>query len=107
MRDVFVPGKFFSLTAAVRQLCSFSADENKCGVPSLALKIGHSIVKCAGIVKAMQIERGEDTAPVTRFLELKTLEWTDQISRRALPTLSGEQVEQGRAAPHDGRPPEA
>ena len=89
LRDFFVPEKFTVLTAAVRELCSFSTGENKYETPSLALKIGHSISKCAGIVKAKKIERGEDVEPVTRFLELKRLEWTDEISRRALTTLTG------------------
>ena len=88
LRDFFVPERFSDLTAAVRELCSFSADKNKYGIPSLALKLGHSISKCAGIVKANKIERGEDVEPVTRFMELKQLEWTDQISRRALTTLT-------------------
>ena len=87
LSDYLSPDKFEHITASVRSLASYQSIDNRYGVPSLALKVGQSLVKCALIKKAEQIQQGQDTTAVSRFLELYDMEWTDQVARGALSTL--------------------
>ena len=80
LSDFLCRSKFYELVSAVREVCSIDEEESKSG---LALKLGHSIKKCATIVLAKKIEKGEDTESVDAFLQLHQLEWTDQVSRSA------------------------
>ena len=85
LRDFLSPGQFEVVTRAVQQVCSY--DEQDVRRPSLALKLGHSIKKCAEICLAKAIERGANTETLEQFLRLRDMEWTDQVSRPALQTL--------------------
>ena len=87
LTDCISPDKFPEVAAAVRELAAYDSAGNTYGVPSLALKVGQSLVKCALILKAERIQKGEDTTRVCRFLDLYDLEWTDQVARGALTTL--------------------
>lgn len=74
---------------AVREVAGYNEDTNQYQTPSLALKIGHSLVKCAGYLKTEglkennkeKIDKGE------RFTQLYQTEWSDNISSKALSTL--------------------
>ena len=74
------------MTEAVRRI-SYDSVENRYRVPSLALKVGQSLVKCVLIVKAELIQSSKDSSKVDKFMELNNLEWTDQVARGALATL--------------------
>ena len=58
--------KLYELVSAIREVCSFD-EESKAG---LKLKLGHSINKCAAIVLAKKIEKGEDTESLDAYLQL-------------------------------------
>ena len=81
------PSKFEAVTAAVRKIAGYDTDTNKYVIASLALKLGHSLKKCAAIEKANCIQGQRDEKAVDGFLRLMELKWTDQISRRAHKTL--------------------
>ena len=81
------PAGFNAIVCAVRQICKFDSDTNKYGTPSLALKLGHSMKKCASIVKARKLREGEDTCDINNFLDLVQMEWNDAVSGHALRTL--------------------
>ena len=79
--------KFGEVTGAVRRICRFDEQTNKYGVPSLALKLGHSLKKCAAIQKANLIQCEGDEKQIDGFIQLVEMEWTDVIARPAHTTL--------------------
>ena len=87
LKDYLTPDRFCDVTMAVKRISSYGSLENRYRVPSLALKIGQSLVKCALIMKAENIQSGKDSFQIDKFLELYHLEWTDQVARGALATL--------------------
>nr|XP_023028017.1 uncharacterized protein LOC111516064 [Leptinotarsa decemlineata] len=88
LRPVF----FDNLLKAVKCLCSSSFNDQivqKYGIPSLALKIGHSLRKCAQIVRSEALRKGDlNTDRETKgFMDIMDLEWRHKISSIALKTL--------------------
>jgi hypothetical protein len=83
------PEKFPVVVSSVRELCGWSAEKHSCAIPSLALKLGHSVKKCAMIVKADSIITLDDSRrkKVDDFFSLCSLEWNDDVSSTALETL--------------------
>lgn len=60
-------------------------------VPSLSLKIGHSLSKCAQILRAQALIEGNDKKlrETDRFLQLYKDEWEYRVSSHALSALHG------------------
>ncbi|KAJ8964047.1 hypothetical protein NQ314_005188 [Rhamnusium bicolor] len=58
-------------------------------IPSLALKIGYGIKKCAAIERGQALRRGDlgKNKKYMAFLHLLNLEWSVRISSNALSTL--------------------
>lgn len=86
------PGKFDLIIQATKLLCVTQAgtyQRPEFSIPSLALKIGHGIRKCAGYLRGTALRRqnsGEDNS-IQSFLHLMDLEWSTRISSNALSTL--------------------
>ena len=59
LQDFIHAGKLADIVRAVQDIAGFTPSQNIFKVPSLALKIGHSIKKCATIVKATALESGD------------------------------------------------
>jgi len=82
---------FDHVVDAVKVLCNFNSEvREQVQIPSLALKLGHSIKKCAQIVKSEAL-RAKDTKRVKNirmFLELLDDEWSIKISSRSLASIS-------------------
>jgi len=82
--------KFDELIEAVKELCGFDQESRlNVGIPSLALKLGHSIKRCAQVVKCSAL-RSEDEIVIKRakrFIDLFESEWTAKISSRSLASL--------------------
>ncbi|XP_043240083.1 uncharacterized protein LOC122390816 [Amphibalanus amphitrite] len=85
LRDFFCPAQFGVITEAVREVCCYG--DRSVAKPSLALKLGHSVKKCAEITLATALERGDNPESLEQFIRLHHLEWTDRVSRPALWTL--------------------
>lgn len=64
---------------------------NTVNVPSLSLKIGHSLTKCAQILRAQALIEGNDEkiSVTDRFLQLYQDEWEYRVSSYALSALHG------------------
>ena len=62
---------------------------NTYGTPSLALKLGHSLKKCANILKSYAIQHTDCIlkSSANDFLELYSSDWAQEISSNALETL--------------------
>ncbi|KAK3751113.1 hypothetical protein QZH41_016240 [Actinostola sp. cb2023] len=88
--DVIDTRYFDDIVIAVKSLCKFDETEHlKVDTPSLALKLGHSLKKCAQLVKTIALKRNDDIMlkKAKRFLELFENEWTTQISSRSLASM--------------------
>ncbi|XP_069108874.1 uncharacterized protein [Argopecten irradians] len=92
MKDILKPEMFDTIIDAIGIECKYSVNNKipKFEVPSLALKIGHSLRKCAymkiGLCIKERDEGGENECE--KFLKLLTMEYTDRVSSIALQTLS-------------------
>lgn len=87
LRTYIHPSKFMDVTEAVRELTG--AEGGRYNTPSLALKLGHSLAECAGLLKTTAIieEDGNLKQATEDFLQLYKSEWCIEVSSRALGTL--------------------
>ncbi|KAK6168062.1 hypothetical protein SNE40_021963 [Patella caerulea] len=83
------PEKFSTLIKSVHDLAGFDFDSHDFKIPSLALKLGHTIKKCALIVKANALEKNDkDMAEIAdNFYKLCEMKWEIEISTHAHRTL--------------------
>ncbi|KAG5862139.1 hypothetical protein JTB14_035810 [Gonioctena quinquepunctata] len=86
------PRYFDSVINATKSLClTFSSVTNRpqFGIPSLALKIGYSLKKCANFERGNALRRGDikKNKELESFLALMDIEWSIRISSNALNTL--------------------
>lgn len=74
---------------AVRSVAGYDLDSNSFKIPSLALKLGHSLAKVAGIVQCNAIiaNRNAVAESVKQFATLHEKRWAENISSAALGTL--------------------
>lgn len=73
----------------VKYLAGFDEENETYRIPTLALKLGTSLKKCAKIVKAQALLK-EDISKkkdADDFYELCEIEWNDTVSATALKTL--------------------
>lgn len=90
MKDCINPMHFDKVISAVKTTAGFDVETNRYRIPSLALKLGHAIRKCAMIIKADGIKMGDDnlTKRAEHFDELCSIDWATKVSCRAITTLS-------------------
>lgn len=74
---------------AVRAVAGYEFESNSYKTPSLALKLGHSLAKVAGIVQCNAIiaNRQAVAESAKQFATLHEKKWTESISSAALATL--------------------
>ena len=77
------------IVKAVHDVAGFSEDKQLYQVPSLALKIGHSIKKCALILKGNALESGQkyNAEQAEEFLQLCDIKLREHVSTHAHRTL--------------------
>jgi len=94
LSDVLDPVKFPVAIKSTKLLCSYAEDTNKYGNPSLVLKIGHLLKKCAKIKKSSALSSGDSVMgrKADEFLSLCIDDWTDEISSSALQTLETNKI---------------
>ncbi|XP_068679266.1 uncharacterized protein [Montipora foliosa] len=81
---------FDTLVDAVKELCRFDEESRlEIGIPSLALKLGHSLKKCAQVLKSSALRKKDEDKikRAKRFLDLYEADWTSKISSRSLASL--------------------
>ena len=71
LADFIQPMHFQSVVAAAKNVAGFDEETHLFKTPSLALKIGHSIKKCAKIQKGIALQTGDEVmlTQSTRFLQ--------------------------------------
>lgn len=92
LSDYLIPQKFDFIIKATRSLCDSHQNNVKrpeFEVPSLALKIGYAIKKCALIKRGICLRGGNisENETIVCFLDLMSLEWNIRISSNALATV--------------------
>ena len=81
---------FDALVDAVKELCRFDAESRlDIGIPSLALKLGHSLKRCAQVLKSSALRKKDEVTikRAKRFLDLYEADWSNKISSRFLASL--------------------
>ena len=104
LTDCIDGSTFDSVIDAVEELCKPEIIQhgiNAFGVPSMGLKLGHSLLKCAHIKKGMSIRlRDHDMGEqADRFIALHKAEYTDTISSRCLATFRLRKMNKVEALP--------
>ncbi|XP_074550121.1 uncharacterized protein LOC141807806 [Halichoeres trimaculatus] len=89
MDDFFLPANFCHVVTAVKMVCGWSEDTSSFKIPSLALKLGHSLTKIADIaeVDARMAENKKALENVVTFRTLKEKKWDEWVSSHALRNL--------------------
>ena len=93
---------FDKLVYGVRELCDFDPESHsEIGIPFLALKLGHSIKKCAQILKGSALRQKEDVKikNCKHFIDLFEAEWTAKISARSLVSLGSRKMNKVECLP--------
>ena len=88
--DFIDTARFDELVAAVKDLCGFKEESRlDIDVPSLALKLGHSIKQCAQVLKSSALRKKSEAAirECQTFIDLFEAEWTIKISSRSFASL--------------------
>ncbi|XP_051734581.1 uncharacterized protein LOC127504143 isoform X42 [Ctenopharyngodon idella] len=87
--DLVMPSNFPHVIQAVRSVAGYDLDSNSYKTPSLALKLGHSLAKVAGIVQCNAIiaNRNAVAESAKQFSTLYEKRWAESISSAALGTL--------------------
>ena len=97
--DVLKPKKLDFLIKTTKEI-TYSEDHPKQSI-SLALKIGHSLKKCATIAKSISIKQGNlsDLDDINNFIEIFPSEWADNISSKALRNLNDQHLDKDIVLP--------
>lgn len=84
------PGMFKFVVEAARNVAGFDSEKNSLKVPSLALKLGATLKKCANLVMSEALQRYEDKAyrKAKSFAKLISLRWTLEVNNTAHRTLT-------------------
>ena len=88
--DFIDTARFDELVAAVKDLCGFKEESRlEIDVPSLAIKLGHSIKQCAQVLKSSALRKKDEAAirECQNFIDLFEAEWSIKISSRSLASL--------------------
>lgn len=101
LTSVIHPAKYTSVVAALKNVAGFDSSTHKYRIPSLALKVGHTIKKCATILKAEGLISGDDVVvcQAAKFLELCDMKWTEDVSIHAHRTLTDEKRNKAKRLP--------
>ncbi|XP_051747472.1 uncharacterized protein LOC127511081 [Ctenopharyngodon idella] len=89
IEDAVMPGNFHKVVKAVKKVSGFDEENNSYTAPSLALKIGHSLMKIADIIhcRALMTENEDLIKSIEAFKSLYSTKWCELVSHSALNTL--------------------
>uniref|UniRef100_K1PR58 Breast cancer type 1 susceptibility-like protein n=1 Tax=Magallana gigas TaxID=29159 RepID=K1PR58_MAGGI len=89
IRTAINPINWDTLIHSIKTLAGLDEKKNTYKTPSLPLKLGHSLSKCAKILKTNAIieENDADRKIADNFLTLYQSDWEERISAHALATL--------------------
>ena len=90
LKDFIKPSYYRMVVMACKSVSGFDSIFNKYGTPSLALKLGHSLCKCAKLLLGQAIEHRnkEQQVMANEFMRLLEMYWGDDMSSNAIRTLN-------------------
>ena len=90
LSDCIAASKFEVVVQAVRMVSGFDDMTRLYKVPSLPLKLGHSLHDCANILKSDAIKRNNSAQRegVDGFIDLYKMQWAKKVSSHALRTMT-------------------
>jgi len=88
--DAMKPANFMNVIQAVRETAGFNESTHSYQIPSLALKIGHSLLKVSEIIQCHVLIAGntELASSAEGFQKLYKSKWSEFISHTALSTIN-------------------
>nr|XP_022307366.1 uncharacterized protein LOC111113406 [Crassostrea virginica] len=95
------PFQFDLLVNCTREVAGCSQETSQFKTPSLALKIGCSLKKCAGILKGNALRIGDESLErkAAKFMELYDLKWNEEVTAHAHRTLKEMKRNQAQLIP--------
>ncbi|XP_048860839.1 uncharacterized protein LOC125727900 isoform X3 [Brienomyrus brachyistius] len=89
MEDFVIPSNFPHVVKAVKVVAGYNEETHSYQIPSLAMKLGHSLKKIASIVESNATIVGDNdlAKSVRRYLQVHQAKWSECISSCALTTL--------------------
>jgi len=94
LSDFLSPALFDDVVSAVKLVCEFvPSDEQqlaRLSTPSLALKLGHALQKCAAMLRntALKAKDSDLASSAANYLLIHASEWPQKVSAFALRTIS-------------------
>ncbi|KAJ4946963.1 hypothetical protein JOQ06_009006 [Pogonophryne albipinna] len=91
LEEAVKPANFQRVVQAEKKVSGFDDKHHTYSTPSLALKLGHTLLKISDIVhcRALMAEDDELIKSTKMFQKLSTSKWSEFVSHSALNTLSG------------------
>jgi len=89
LSQLMKPQHFCDDIKAVKCVCGFDEDSHAFRIPSLGLKLGHALKKCALLMKSQGLQSSDDimVENAEKFIQLCEIEWPCHVSSHALRTL--------------------
>ena len=89
LSDFLKPSRFSDVVNATKAIAEYSPSTGKYGIPSLAMKIGHSLMRCCILLKAKSLEENDVVLRETsqQYKEVHEIRWEQEISTHASRTL--------------------
>ena len=89
LQDFIRPERFKDIINAVKSVGKFESDSATFNTPSLAIKLGHSLIQCCILLKAQAIETNDEVLleRTEKYERLHTIKWNQEISTHATRTL--------------------
>lgn len=91
LQEFLVPQQYKTIVTAAKELSGYNEEANTYTYPSIALKLGHSIIQCADIVESQLIIQNESEDKIQQVKHFTTVfhkEWKFSISSNACQDMS-------------------
>ena len=100
LKDCIDPAMFNQVVIAVKSLCGCN-EQAHFEKASLALKLGHSLKKCAVLLKSQALTNGDEALKKksSEFIELYESDWSVEISSMSLQTMQSQNLNKPKSIP--------
>lgn len=103
LKEFLVPKYYNTVVDAAKQLSGYNEEKNTYFYPSVAMKIGHSIIQCADILESQLIIQDateEEIQKVKKFTSVFQKEWKFSVSSNAYQDINKKKYNKSTALPN-------